>query len=50
MGARGIDAGRLDRTDGIAMAIITDTALSLGLWPDGFTLGEGGRTYHYRRS
>jgi hypothetical protein len=34
---------------GIAMAVIADTALSLGLWPDGFTPGDGGRTYHYTR-
>ena len=33
---------------GIAMAIICDTALSLDLWPDGFTQGVGGRTYHYK--
>ncbi|MEU1840296.1 hypothetical protein [Micromonospora chersina] len=31
---------------GIAMAIICDTALSLDLWPEGFTQGVGGRTYH----
>ncbi|MCG5437215.1 hypothetical protein [Micromonospora foliorum] len=35
---------------GIAMAIIVDTALSLGLWPEGFTQGVGGRTYHYKPS
>ena len=34
---------------GLAMALIGDTALSLGLWPDGFTPGAGGRTYHYKR-
>ncbi|WP_189330215.1 hypothetical protein [Actinoplanes ianthinogenes] len=33
---------------GLGMALIVDTALSLGLWPDGFTQGDGGRTYHYR--
>jgi hypothetical protein len=33
---------------GLAMALIADTALSLGLWPDGFTQGAGGRTYHYK--
>ncbi|BCJ48452.1 hypothetical protein GCM10010168_76220 [Actinoplanes ianthinogenes] len=33
---------------GLGMAFIVDTALSLGLWPDGFTQGDGGRTYHYR--
>jgi hypothetical protein len=33
---------------GLAMAVIVDTALSLGLWPDGFTEGAGGRTYHYK--
>ena len=33
---------------GIVTAILTDTALSLGLWPNGFTLGSGGRTHHYR--
>jgi hypothetical protein len=33
---------------GIAMAIICDTALSLDLWPDGFTQGAGGRTYHFK--
>jgi hypothetical protein len=32
---------------GLAMALVVDTALSLGLWPDGFTEGAGGRTYHY---
>ncbi|MCU7728371.1 hypothetical protein ODJ79_32070 [Actinoplanes sp. KI2] len=32
---------------GVAMAIIGDTALSLDLWPDGFTQGTGGRTYHF---
>jgi hypothetical protein len=32
---------------GLGMALIVDTALSLGLWPDGFTQGTGGRTYHY---
>ncbi|WP_229067826.1 hypothetical protein [Actinoplanes sp. DH11] len=36
-----------DRT-GLGMALIVDTALSLGLWPDGFTEGTGGRTYHYK--
>lgn len=35
---------------GLAMALIVDTALSLDLWPDGFTQGEGGRTYHYKVS
>ena len=34
---------------GIVMAIVTDTALSLGLWPRGFTEGTGGRTCHYSR-
>ncbi|MFF5297187.1 hypothetical protein [Paractinoplanes globisporus] len=33
---------------GVAMAIIGDTALSLDLWPDGFTQGVGGRTYHFK--
>ena len=33
---------------GLGMAIIVDTALSLDLWPDGFTQGVGGRTYHYK--
>lgn len=33
---------------GIAMSIITDAALSLGLWPNGFTEGTDGRTYHYQ--
>jgi hypothetical protein len=33
---------------GLGMAIIGDTALSLDLWPDGFTQGTGGRTYHYK--
>lgn len=33
---------------GLGMALIVDTALSLGLVPDGFTQGDGGRTYHYR--
>jgi hypothetical protein len=33
---------------GMAMAVIGDTALSLGLWPDGFTQGVGGRTYHFK--
>jgi hypothetical protein len=33
---------------GIAMSIITDTALSLGLWPNGFTEGTDGRIYHYQ--
>jgi hypothetical protein len=31
---------------GLVMTIITDLALSLGLWPRGFTAGDGGRTYH----
>ncbi|BFU43329.1 hypothetical protein [Krasilnikovia sp. MM14-A1004] len=35
---------------GIAMAIIGDTALSLDLWPDGFTRGVAGRTYHFKAS
>ncbi|WP_156313255.1 hypothetical protein [Micromonospora sp. HK10] len=35
---------------GIAMAIICDTALSLDFWPEGFTQGVGGRTYHYKAS
>ncbi|RAO04989.1 hypothetical protein GUI43_05007 [Micromonospora noduli] len=30
------------------MAIVVDTALSLDLWPEGFTQGVGGRTYHYK--
>lgn len=33
---------------GVAMAIIGDTALSLDLWPDGFTQGVGGRSYHFK--
>ena len=33
---------------GLGMSIIGDTALSLDLWPDGFTQGVGGRTYHYK--
>ncbi|AEV84297.1 hypothetical protein ACWT_3274 [Actinoplanes sp. SE50] len=33
---------------GLGMALIVDTALSLGLMPDGFTQGAGGRTYHYK--
>ncbi len=33
---------------GLGMALVVDTALSLGLWPDGFTEGAGGRTYHYK--
>lgn len=33
---------------GLGMAIIGDTALSLDLWPDGFTERVGGRTYHYK--
>lgn len=37
-----------DQPSGIAMTIIVNTALSVGLWPDGFTEGAGGRTYHYR--
>jgi len=32
---------------GQVMAVMTDLALSLGLWPQGFTAGAGGRTYHY---
>lgn len=34
---------------GIVMAILTDTALSLGLWPCAFTEGTGGRTCHFYR-
>ena len=34
--------------NGIVMAIIGDTALSIDLWPDGFTQGVGGRTYHFK--
>ena len=34
----------------IAMAIVLDKALSLGLEPDGFQQGDGGRTYRYRRT
>jgi hypothetical protein len=34
---------------GLVMAIVTDLALSLGLWPSGSTDGDGGRMYHYRR-
>ncbi|MEU4690906.1 hypothetical protein [Actinoplanes sp. NPDC023714] len=33
---------------GLGMALIVDTALSLGFMPDGFTPGDGGRTYHYQ--
>lgn len=30
-----------------AMAILLDSILQRGLFPDGFTEGAGGRTYHY---
>ena len=33
---------------GIHMAIITDHILARGWQPDGFTQGEGFRTYRYR--
>jgi hypothetical protein len=39
-----------DDPTGMATALILDTALSLDLWPQGFTEGEGGRTYHYTRA
>jgi hypothetical protein len=31
----------------IAEAILLDALLTKGFYPDGFTEGEGGRTYHY---
>ncbi|HSS50689.1 MAG TPA: hypothetical protein VLX28_17255 [Thermoanaerobaculia bacterium] len=33
--------------DDIAMAILLDALLVKGFYPDGFTEGEGGRTYRY---
>ena len=33
--------------DDIAMAILLDALLAKGFYPDGFTDGEGGRTYRY---
>jgi hypothetical protein len=33
--------------DDIAMAILLDALLAKGFYPDGFTEGEGGRTYYY---
>jgi hypothetical protein len=33
--------------DDIAMAIVLDALLAKGFYPDGFTEGEGGRTYRY---
>ncbi len=32
-----------------AMAIVLDKILGLGLFPDGFSEGAGGRFYRYRR-
>jgi hypothetical protein len=31
----------------IAEAILLDALLAKGFYPDGFTQGDGGRTYHY---
>ncbi len=33
--------------DDIAMAVVLDALLAKGFYPDGFTEGEGGRTYRY---
>jgi hypothetical protein len=33
----------------IAMAIVLDKILALGLFPSGFSTGDGGRLYHYKR-
>ena len=33
----------------IAMAIVLDKILALGLFPNGFSAGDGGRLYHYKR-
>jgi hypothetical protein len=33
--------------DDIALAIVLDALLAKGFYPDGFTAGDGGRTYHY---
>jgi len=33
----------------VAMAIVMDRLLSVGLFPDGFIEGVGGRTYRYKR-
>jgi hypothetical protein len=34
---------------GIVAALLTDTALGLGLFPHGTTAGPGGSTFHFRR-
>ena len=33
----------------IAMAIVLNKVLALGLFPSGFSTGNGGRLYHYKR-
>jgi hypothetical protein len=33
----------------IAMAIVLDKILALGLFPSGFSTRDGGRLYHYKR-
>jgi hypothetical protein len=38
-----------DQPTGLAAALLLDTALDVGLQPDGATPGPGGTTFHYRR-
>ncbi len=37
-----------DQPDGLAEALLQDTALDAGLLPDGHTAGQEGTTFHYR--